>query len=233
MAVRTEADIISDLQEIECGLSPENLSCDGEASAAQIRSQSARLNRQRRALIVELGREPTQQELFPELFGGTIDRRPVNHSSQGSIMNNLLDRVTTDHQVGDVVRLSNRSEIIITKLNENRPANKYSGVLVRGQGKEYIFGDKHRPVFVRKADPNHPALLALKVKLAAKGVVREPIAPPVTFDLKAAVVKLLEMVDQVTDVDQASIYVNGSSNISGDTLHNKLVVCAKRVKDLL
>jgi hypothetical protein len=64
MSKRTEAEIIRDLQTVECNLSPENLTCDGELSAAQVRKRAAELNRQRKALVQELGREPTDNELW-------------------------------------------------------------------------------------------------------------------------------------------------------------------------
>lgn len=61
-------EILKDFREVENGLSPENLCCDGEASAAYVRQMSAQLNRQKRALIAELGREPTDKELYPEIY---------------------------------------------------------------------------------------------------------------------------------------------------------------------
>ena len=62
--MRTEAEILKDLRSVECQLSPENLWCDGEASASYVRSQSAKLNKQRRTLVAELGREPTDKEIY-------------------------------------------------------------------------------------------------------------------------------------------------------------------------
>lgn len=134
-------------------------------------------------------------------------------------MNDLLNlptRTITNHQVGDLVRLGNGHELIVTQVNPNRPANKYLGVKVNGHGTEYKFGDKHRPTFVRKADPNHPALQALKAK---KGT--SPVGPAVTFDLKAAVVKLLEAIDESV-ADASIIESNGS-----------VAMLAQRVKSLL
>jgi hypothetical protein len=46
------------------GLSPENLSCDGEASAAHIRSESARLNRQKRGLEIAIGHPVDEDDLY-------------------------------------------------------------------------------------------------------------------------------------------------------------------------
>jgi hypothetical protein len=65
MAKRTDAEIISDLQDVECGLSPENLSCDGECSRAQTRARERALLAEKAKLIKELGRQPTNDEVFP------------------------------------------------------------------------------------------------------------------------------------------------------------------------
>lgn len=64
MAKRTEAEIIRDLQGIECALSPENLHCDGEISVTAARAKGRKLEAQRKALIKELGREPTDAEIW-------------------------------------------------------------------------------------------------------------------------------------------------------------------------
>jgi hypothetical protein len=61
---RSDAEIIAELQGIECGLSPENLSCDGEASRAHIMRTYRRLNRRKAECIKELGREPSFDELW-------------------------------------------------------------------------------------------------------------------------------------------------------------------------
>lgn len=64
MSKRTEAEILRDLQRVECDLSPENLTCDGELSGAQVRKRAAALKTKRAALVKELGREPTDQEMW-------------------------------------------------------------------------------------------------------------------------------------------------------------------------
>lgn len=64
---RAEAEIIRDLQDVECQLSPENLTCDGELPRTEVAKRQANLLRQRGVLIQELGREPTQAELYPSL----------------------------------------------------------------------------------------------------------------------------------------------------------------------
>lgn len=64
MPKRTEAEIIRDLQSIECQLSPENLHCDGEISPSDARAKERKLLAKQKALIKELGRQPTDQELW-------------------------------------------------------------------------------------------------------------------------------------------------------------------------
>ena len=66
-APRTRDEILADLQRIECQLSPENLFCDGERPVSQARRIERQLNRERAALVRELGREPTTNELYPNL----------------------------------------------------------------------------------------------------------------------------------------------------------------------
>jgi hypothetical protein len=64
MAKRTEEQILRDLQGVECDLSPENLTCDGELSAAQVRTRYTALTKKRALLVKELGREPAASELW-------------------------------------------------------------------------------------------------------------------------------------------------------------------------
>lgn len=61
---RSDAQIINELQRVECRLSPENLSCDGELSRTEVRRRYNRLMSEKKALIAELGREPTFDELW-------------------------------------------------------------------------------------------------------------------------------------------------------------------------
>lgn len=61
---RSEAEILRDLAAVECALSPENLHCDGEISLSAARAKERKLSAQRRALIRELGREPTMREIY-------------------------------------------------------------------------------------------------------------------------------------------------------------------------
>lgn len=61
---RPEGEVLSDICRCYGGLSPENLHCDGEASMAHVRRTSARLNRELRALFVELGRKVDECEAY-------------------------------------------------------------------------------------------------------------------------------------------------------------------------
>lgn len=61
---RSENEILRDMQSVETNLSPENLTCDGELPAYQWKKKRAALNRKMKALVVELGRKPTDRELW-------------------------------------------------------------------------------------------------------------------------------------------------------------------------
>jgi hypothetical protein len=57
-------DLYNALLNVYAGLSPENLSCDGEASAAQVRQRRAVLERKKRGLLIALGREVDEADLY-------------------------------------------------------------------------------------------------------------------------------------------------------------------------
>lgn len=61
----TEKQIIERLRQIECDLSPENLTHDGELDAATVRIRGNRLQEEQSKLISKLGRKPTMAELYP------------------------------------------------------------------------------------------------------------------------------------------------------------------------
>jgi hypothetical protein len=65
---RTEEEILRDLSTVECNLSPENLTCDGELPRYQVQRRYSKLMAEKRALIRELGREPTDQEIWGVSF---------------------------------------------------------------------------------------------------------------------------------------------------------------------
>jgi hypothetical protein len=61
---RPEAEIMNEIQWIYCQLSPENLSCDGEASFTYMRRMSTRLNQRLRECFQELGRRVSECEAY-------------------------------------------------------------------------------------------------------------------------------------------------------------------------
>lgn len=61
---RTKDEILKDIRNVECGLSPENLTCDGELPRSQWMVKKRRLEAQRKELVKELGREPTYEEIW-------------------------------------------------------------------------------------------------------------------------------------------------------------------------
>lgn len=63
-AKRSEAEILNDLRGVESSLSPENLSWDGERPAREVAAARKRLLAERKALVKELGREPSDRELY-------------------------------------------------------------------------------------------------------------------------------------------------------------------------
>ena len=64
---RTESEIIEELRNIEAELSPENLSCDGELSRSQVQQRYSKLKGQQTLCYAELGRIPSDAELYENL----------------------------------------------------------------------------------------------------------------------------------------------------------------------
>jgi hypothetical protein len=60
----TELELLEELRTVECELSPENLHCDGEITLAAAKRKKKRLNARRAQLVKQLGREPTEHELW-------------------------------------------------------------------------------------------------------------------------------------------------------------------------
>lgn len=65
---RTTEEILEDFRDIECDMSPENLTCDGEACRSYVQAKIKALNARKDILIEELGRTPDDCELWPELY---------------------------------------------------------------------------------------------------------------------------------------------------------------------
>ena len=61
---RLDKEIITEINNVECNLSPENLFCDGERSRTEARKIERQLTKQYNNLIKELGRYPTSEELY-------------------------------------------------------------------------------------------------------------------------------------------------------------------------
>lgn len=68
-AKRDEAVIMRELAQVEMRLEPENLSHDGELPRAEVQRKYKQLMKQRDALIRELGRQPSFDELMKVLKG--------------------------------------------------------------------------------------------------------------------------------------------------------------------
>lgn len=65
---RSEEDILNALRDVENALSPENLSCDGELPKSEINRRYSKLMAEKTRLVKELGRTPTDKELYPEIY---------------------------------------------------------------------------------------------------------------------------------------------------------------------
>jgi hypothetical protein len=61
---RDEANVLRDIVDAYCALSPENLSCDGELPMAQVRKRSSELHRTLHRLFMELGRHVDEEEAY-------------------------------------------------------------------------------------------------------------------------------------------------------------------------
>jgi len=68
VTTRTEDEILNELRRIENALSPENLYCDGERSHYQARIVASRLRKEQKQLHRELGRVPTDTEIWGVRF---------------------------------------------------------------------------------------------------------------------------------------------------------------------
>ena len=59
-----EKALIDKIRDVHCGMSPENVSCDGECTRAETNRRMAKLQKELKALIKELGRTPTDEEIY-------------------------------------------------------------------------------------------------------------------------------------------------------------------------
>lgn len=97
----------------------------------------------------------------------------------------------------DRVQLSNGQILIVTGYHANRPANCYSGVLENGQGKEYLFGAKHRPIKLGVVTEGHPALLNNKTRIGNRNTGMDG----------GTVAMVRQMIEAVNDGDLATAKV--------------------------
>jgi hypothetical protein len=64
MSKRSDKEIIEEITRVECELSPENLTHDGELNAKQWKPRQKLLVARKASLIQELGRTPSDKELW-------------------------------------------------------------------------------------------------------------------------------------------------------------------------
>lgn len=62
--MRTKEQLLKDLRGVECELSPENLTCDGELPRAEVNRRARRLNKEKVEIIAHLGYTPTDEEIW-------------------------------------------------------------------------------------------------------------------------------------------------------------------------
>jgi hypothetical protein len=62
--MKTKRELLKDLLSVDCKLSPENLTCDGELPRAEVNRRARRLNKEREEIIALLGYTPTDEEIW-------------------------------------------------------------------------------------------------------------------------------------------------------------------------
>lgn len=62
--VRTEAEVLTQIRQLYCSLSPENLNCDGEISRSQAARRATTFRDMLRGCFRELGRTVSEEEAF-------------------------------------------------------------------------------------------------------------------------------------------------------------------------
>jgi hypothetical protein len=105
----------------------------------------------------------------------------------------------------DIVQLyGDRQQMVVVDIKPNRPANPFVGVLVKGQGAQYKFGYKHRPTVVGHANPDHPALIAMRRKAEQRSGITMPQMEPINQEARAVFFHLLDAVE-AGDMSKAKI----------------------------
>ena len=104
-------------------LSPENLSCDGECSRAQVEVKRGQLHRALRALFIEAGREITESEAFG-LTPYQGEKCPVSYHAQAAANAPILvkpgDKVSfpapRGRTITGIVKQVNLKSVTVTPL---------------------------------------------------------------------------------------------------------------------
>lgn len=69
---RPEGEVLREVRNLYCQLSPENLTCDGELPAHIVRKRAQQIQARLRVCFQELGREVSEDEAFQlRLYGRT------------------------------------------------------------------------------------------------------------------------------------------------------------------
>ncbi len=130
-AKRNDKAVEEAIKGVYSGLSPENLTCDGECSRSQVARRSAELHRALKALFVELGREVTESEAYGQKAypGETnpVSRGRSTYAPAKSSGFKVGDKVTFQAKgqtvVGYVKRVSQKT-LSVLPIGETNP-NRY------------------------------------------------------------------------------------------------------------
>lgn len=98
---RTQDEIIKDLRNVECGLSPENLHCDGEISVAQARVKERKLLAQREQLVKELRTRTNSQRTLGILNSSTSELSEYIRMANQWVVLLSSDEYGTEHYLYD------------------------------------------------------------------------------------------------------------------------------------
>ena len=93
--MRTEYEILQDINDLYMALSPENISWDGMRSPAQVRKETRKIEQLLYKLFIELGREVDEYEVMKELRAsrGRRSAKQTTSRSASEVINNLEQRI--------------------------------------------------------------------------------------------------------------------------------------------
>lgn len=127
-AKRPDAEIMRDILDAYCSLSPENLSCDGECSRSEVNRRAASLRADLRRLFAEIGREVTESEAYGDKpYAGEstpVSRRTTYAPAQASGYK-VGDKVTFDARgttVVGYVKSANVKTVSVLPVDEKDPS---------------------------------------------------------------------------------------------------------------